>query len=117
MYKVVLITIFQCFLLASGQVAFKLAVEKITKFQFTRIFFIDLFTNWWLLISGILLISATILWAFILKHFQFSIAYPITAFAYVFGMLAAVIIFNESIPSTRWIGVGLIILGAIFIAK
>lgn len=117
MYKVILLTIFQCFLLASGQVSFKLAVEKITKFQFAWAYFADIFTNWWLLASGILLISATILWAFILKHYPFSVAYPITAFAYVFGMLAAVLIFNESIPYTRWIGVGLIILGAFFIAK
>jgi len=117
MYKVILLTIFQCFLLASGQISFKLAVEKITKFQFTRAYFTGILTNWWLLASGILLISATVLWAFILKHSPFSVAYPITAFAYVFGMLAAILIFNESIPVTRWIGVGLVILGAFFIAK
>ena len=117
MYKVILFTIFQCFLLASGQVCFKLAVEKITNLQFTKACFIDICTNWWLLASGILLISMTILWAFILKHFPFSVAYPITAFAYVFGMLAAILVFNESIPFTRWIGVGLVILGSFFIAK
>jgi undecaprenyl phosphate-alpha-L-ara4N flippase subunit ArnE len=70
-----------------------------------------------LLLSGISLISATILWGFILKHFEFSIAYPITAFAYVFGMLAAVFIFQETVPVTRWIGVGLILLGVVFLAK
>jgi undecaprenyl phosphate-alpha-L-ara4N flippase subunit ArnE len=117
MYKVIILTIFQCFLLAGGQVCFKLAVEKITKFQFSWTYFLDILTNWWLLASGICLISATILWAFILKHFPFSVAYPITAFAYVFGMLAAIFIFQENVPFTRWIGVGLIILGAFFIAK
>ena len=117
MYKVIFLTIFQCLLLASGQVCFKLAVEKINKFQFTRVYFADMLTNWWLLASGILLISATILWAFILKHYPFSVAYPITAFAYVFGMIAAILIFNETIPFTRWIGVALIIFGAFFIAK
>ena len=115
--KVVLLTVFQCFLLAGGQVSFKLAVEKITKFQFTPAYFADILTNWWLLASGIMLISATVLWAYILKYFPFSVAYPITAFAYVFGMLAAILIFNESVPFTRWIGVGLIVLGAFFIAK
>jgi len=117
MLKVILLTIFQCFLLASGQVCFKLAVEKISQFRWTWAYFTDLLTNWWLLASGICLISATILWAFILKHFAFSIAYPVTAFAYVFGMLAAIFIFNETVPFTRWIGVGLIILGVLFIAK
>ena len=117
MTKIILLTIFQCFLLASGQVCFKLAVEKIDKFQWSLAYFGDLLTNWWLLTSGVFLISATVLWGFILKHFEFSVAYPITAFAYVFGMLAAIFIFHETVSLTRWIGVGLIILGVFFIAK
>ena len=117
MLKVIILTLSQCFLLAGGQVCFKLAVEKIHKFQWTCSYFIDILTNWWLLASGICLISATVLWGYILKHFAFSIAYPVTAFAYVFGMLAAVFVFHEPIPATRWIGVALIILGVVFIAK
>jgi len=117
MIRVIILTVFQCFLLASGQVCFKLAVEKITKFQFSWAYFCEILTNWWLLASGICLVSATILWGFILKHFEFSVAYPVTAFAYVFGMLAAVFIFHETVSLTRWIGVGLIILGVFFIAK
>ncbi|MDR1197768.1 MAG: EamA family transporter [Prevotellaceae bacterium] len=115
--KVILLTILQCFLLASGQVCFKLAVEKITKFQFSWAYFIDILTNWCLLASGVCLISATVLWGFILKHFEFSVAYPITAFAYVFGVLAAIFIFHETVSLTRWLGVVLIILGVILIAK
>ena len=117
MLKVILLTVFQCFLLASGQVCFKFAVGKIDKFRISWIFFYDLISNWWLLVSGICLISATILWGYILKHFEFSVAYPITAFAYIFGMLAAVYIFNETVTISRWIGVGFIILGVVLIAK
>jgi undecaprenyl phosphate-alpha-L-ara4N flippase subunit ArnE len=69
------------------------------------------------LVSGICLISATVLWGYILKHFEFSVAYPVTAFAYVFGMLAAIFIFHEQVSLMRWIGVGLIILGVSFIVK
>ncbi|MDR0872801.1 MAG: EamA family transporter [Prevotellaceae bacterium] len=115
--KVILLTILQCFLLASGQVCFKFAVEKITKFQFSWAYAVDILTNWWLLASGICLISATVLWGFILKHFEFSVAYPITAFAYVFGILAAIFIFHETVSLTRWLGVGFIIFGVILIAK
>ena len=117
MLRIIILTIFQCFLLTSGQVCFKFAVEKINKFQWSFVYFSDLLTNWWLLASGIFLILATILWGFILKHFEFSVAYPITAFAYVFGMLAAIFIFHENVSLTRWIGVGLIILGVFLIAK
>jgi undecaprenyl phosphate-alpha-L-ara4N flippase subunit ArnE len=117
MFKVIILTIFQCFLLAGGQVCFKKAVEKTDKFQWTLAYFTDLFSNMWLIASGISLISATILWGYIFKRYEFSVAYPVTAIAYIFGMLAAIFIFHETVPVTRWIGVGLIILGVIFIVK
>ncbi|MDR0941504.1 MAG: EamA family transporter [Bacteroidales bacterium] len=118
MIKPVVFTIIQCFLLASGQVCFKFAVEKITKLQFSREFFVNsILTNWWLLATGICMTLAGILWGYILKHFEFSVAYPITAFAYIFGVLAAIFIFHETVSATRWIGVALIILGAFFVAK
>ena len=60
---------------------------------------------------------AMVLWGYILKHFEFSVAYPITAFAYVFGVLAAIFIFHETVSFTRWVGVFFIVLGAFLIAK
>jgi undecaprenyl phosphate-alpha-L-ara4N flippase subunit ArnE len=117
MLKIALLTVLQCLLLASGQVCFKFAVRKIGKFAFSWTCFVDILTNWWLLASGLSLILATILWGYIVKHFEFSVAYPITAFAYVFGLLAAIFIFHETVPPVRWLGVGFIILGVILIAK
>ena len=118
MIRTVLLTILQCFLLASGQVCFKFAVEKMTRFQFSWAYFVNsVLTNWWLLLTGICMTMAAVLWGYILKHFEFSVAYPITAFAYIFGVLAAVFIFNETVSLTRWLGVALIVLGAFFIAK
>jgi undecaprenyl phosphate-alpha-L-ara4N flippase subunit ArnE len=117
MLKTIILTISQCLLLAGGQVCFKLAVQKIGKFSFSMSYFSDLLINGWLYASAVLLISATILWGYILKHFEFSIAYPLTAVAYIFGILAAIFIFGETVSVTRWIGVALIMLGVAFIAK
>jgi undecaprenyl phosphate-alpha-L-ara4N flippase subunit ArnE len=117
MLKTVLLTILQCLLLAGGQVCFKLAVQKIGKFVLSWTYFADILTNWWLLASGVCLITATVLWGYILKQFEFSVAYPITALAYIFGILAAVYIFHETVPPIRWLGVGLIITGVILIVK
>lgn len=117
MFRVIILALFQCFLLAGGQVCFKLAVERIHKFHWSWAFFADLLANWWLLASGICLIAATVLWGYILKFFPFSIAHPLTAFSFIFGMLAAIFIFGETVPLTRWIGVVLIIAGTFFIAK
>jgi undecaprenyl phosphate-alpha-L-ara4N flippase subunit ArnE len=117
MLKIILLTILQCLFLSGGQVCFKFAVQKIGKFTLSWTYIADILTNWWLLASGVNLIAATILWGYILKHFKFSVAYPITAIAYIFGILAAVFIFHETVPPTRWLGVGLIIVGVILIVK
>jgi undecaprenyl phosphate-alpha-L-ara4N flippase subunit ArnE len=103
--------------LACGQVCFKFAVQRIEKFQFSWAYFIDILTNWWLLASGAFLITATVLWGYILKHFPFSVAYPLTSIAYVFGLLAAALIFRESVPLTRWFGVFVIMIGVYLVIK
>jgi undecaprenyl phosphate-alpha-L-ara4N flippase subunit ArnE len=103
--------------LTGGQVFLKLAMNRIDKFSFTWIFFREQLTNWWLLASGTSMIVATFLWLYILKHFDFSIAYPMISISYLFGMLAAIYIFQEAVSITRWLGVGFIILGVIMIAK
>jgi undecaprenyl phosphate-alpha-L-ara4N flippase subunit ArnE len=117
MLKVIFLIILQCILLASGQVCFKFAVQRIDKFIFSWAYFVELLTNWWLLASGILLVTATVLWGYVLKHFDFSVAYPLTSIAYIFGILAAVFIFGENVPFTRWIGVAIIIFGVYFVVK
>ena len=53
----------------------------------------------------------------ILKNYPFSMAYPLISMSYVFGMVASVLIFHETVPAVRWIGVLLIMAGCYFIAK
>lgn len=77
----------------------------------------SLFTCYQFALSGASIAVATVMWMYILKNYPFSQAYPLISMSYVFGLLAAIFIFNESVPATRWIGVALIIAGVIFIAK
>jgi len=57
------------------------------------------------------------LWMHILKHYPFSIAYPLSCLSFVFGMLGAWLFLGEPVPAVRWLGVALILAGAYFIAK
>ena len=93
--------VLQSLLLSGGQVLLKFALEQMGKFEWTFRFFGRLLVNWW----------------FLLKKFPFSMAYPMISLSYVFGMLAAIFIFHESIPATRWIGVFLIMSGCVLIAR
>ncbi|MDR3047798.1 MAG: EamA family transporter [Bacteroidales bacterium] len=117
MWRVISLAAIQCLFLSSGQVFLKLAMARMEKFSFTWSYFGHLLTNWWLLATGASMTVATVLWLYILKHFDFSIAYPITALGYVFGMLFAFFIFHETIPLTRWLGMFLIMAGVVLIAK
>ncbi len=117
MLKLICLSTIQCFLLALCQVFLKFAMIRMDKFSFTWAYFKELFINWQLALSGISIAGASILWMYILKHYDLSVAYPLVSISYVFGMLASVFIFHEMVPLTRWIGVGFIIVGVVFLVK
>ena len=103
--------------LASAQILLKLALLKMEKFSWTWKFFQELFVNWYLLASGMSAVLATLLWAFLLKHNDLSLVYPLTSLSYIFGILGGIIVFNETVPTLRWVGVILIMIGAVFLTR
>lgn len=117
MLRLIGLSVIQCIFLTSSQIFLKFAMMSIDKFSFSWKFAGELLTNWKLAVSGVCIVIATLLWVYILRHFDFSMAYPMISISYVFGMLAAIYIFHEAIPFTRWIGVALIIAGVILVAK
>ena len=117
MLKLVLLVTFQSALLTASQVFLKMALTAFGKFQWTLTFFKTVFTNIPFALSGISIASASIIWFYVLKKFDFSLAYPMISISYVFGLLAAYFIFHEPIVWTRWLGVAVIILGVILVAQ
>lgn len=117
MFRLVILSTIQSIFLVLTQVFLKVTMAKTGPFAFTGKYFKDLFTTYQFALSGICVATATVLWMHILKHYPFSQAYPMIGLSYIFGMLAALFIFHESIPATRWIGVALIIVGVMFVSK
>ena len=111
------ISILQCLLLTGGQVLMKYGLTKVGDFSMSFSYFIRLFSNWQFICCGLCFGAGSILWMYIIKHFPFSMAYPMVSLSYVMGMFAAIIFFHEQIPFERWIGVLLILTGCILIAK
>ncbi|WP_042350886.1 EamA family transporter [Bacillus massiliigorillae] len=69
-------------------------------------------------ISGIGMYGiGTIIYVLVLSKLPLSVAYPLQSIAYVLGMFLAWMVFKENITSYQWIGIVLIVCGAIFIAK
>ena len=103
--------------MVTSQVTLKIAMLKMGKFEWTQASFFNLAKNIPLAISGITIVGATLLWFHVLKKYEFSLAYPLVSISYVFGMIAAVVVFKEAVPVARWIGVSLIIIGVFLVAK
>lgn len=117
MWQLIGLSVIQSIALAIGQMALKLALEKMPHFTWTAAFWLDLITNWWLLLSGILCGGATVLWMYILKHYPLSMAYPMASMSYVIALFIAIFFLHETVSWNRWVGVALIMVGCIFVAK
>lgn len=117
MWKVIPFALVQSALLAGGQVFLKLALAHMKPFECSWAFWGCLLTNWQLALCGILFLGASLLWMFMLKTFPLSVAYPLGSLSYVFGILAAILIFHEDVSMAKWIGVGLIMAGCGLIVK
>lgn len=117
MWPIIPLAVVQSLLLALGQVLLKLALTSLGSFSWSWCFFGRAATNLWLLGCGVCYAGGTLLWLYIIRRFPFSVAYPMISLSYVFGLLAAVVIFHERVALHAWIGVGLIMLGCVLIAR
>jgi multidrug transporter EmrE-like cation transporter len=59
---------------------------------------------------------STVLWIYSLSRVDLSYAYPMVALGYVLVCVFAVLLFKETMPMLRIIGLGVIIIGVIMIA-
>lgn len=69
-------------------------------------------------IGGLLVYgSGTFFWLLVLNRVPLSYSYPFIALGIVVGFLAAWIIFRESIPPSRWLGMAVIVAGLLLVAR
>ena len=117
MWRVVVLAVLQSALLAGGQVFLKFALAKMMPFAWTRAFWTSLLLNWQFACCGAFFGASSVLWMYIVKHYPLSVAYPMISLSYVFGMLAAIVFFHESVSAVKWAGIALIMTGCCLIAK
>jgi drug/metabolite transporter (DMT)-like permease len=113
--KYILLCILNVIALAGGQMLFKTGMKDRVIDSFFDMFK-TLFTPF--VFSGLVLYAFTaMLWLYILNNMPISRAYPIQALAYPLVLLLAKALFDENISMTQWVGVGVIFIGVILIAK
>ena len=111
------LALIQSALLAMGQVMLKFGLLKMEPFGWNLAFWRSALVNWQFALCGLLYGAGTILWFYIIKHFPFSMAYPMVSLSYVFGMIAAMLVFHEEVSLVKWAGILLIMAGCYLIAK
>ena len=110
------LSLLQCILLAAGQVWLKFALQQMLPFGWNRAFWWSLFGNWQFAACGLCFGGGSLLWMYILKNYEFSLAYPITSMTFVFSIFAGYFVFGEAISISKLVGVALITLGIVVIA-
>ncbi|WP_083998353.1 EamA family transporter [Caryophanon tenue] len=110
-----LLLLINILLLVGGQWCWKLALQGKTLSSVQDV--ITLLINP-LFLSGVGMYGVgTVFYVIVLSKLPLSVAYPLQSLAYILGMFLAWLVFKESITTYQWIGILLIISGAIFIAK
>lgn len=59
----------------------------------------------------------TVLWLFALRQMDLSLAYPFVAISFVMVVLSGMLFLGEPAQASRFIGVGLIVLGLLVLAR
>ena len=117
MLKLIALIIGQSILLVAAQTLLKISVQLFGSFSWTWQYFKTVFTTWQFALSGVCALLAMLTWMYVLKIYDFSIAYPLLGISYIIGLFSAYFFLHEGVPLTRWIGVIIIIIGVYFVAK
>ncbi|WZL73646.1 EamA family transporter [Clostridiaceae bacterium 35-E11] len=112
--KIVLLTILNSLLMATGQLLWKSGMMGKTIENLSDIIR-ALFSP--LILLGLFVYACTtMLWLYILNQADISYVYPIQSLAFVIVPIAAALIFREQIPINRWIGIATICLGVYLVS-
>ncbi len=109
--KLFFLAILQSLLLAAAQVLLKVSLRDMPPFAWSWDYGRQLLLNFPFFCTGLCFAAGSVLWLYIVRHYPLSMAYPLVSLSYVFGMLAAVWIFHETVPVASWVGLLLILTG------
>lgn len=121
MLKIILLSVFTTFLITSGQVLWKIGLQKSGGFYIAEMGLIHnvfrVLSNIWVFSGFVVYIIATGFFMFLLSKYDISLVIPISSVSFIFSLVAGAFIFNEQISLMRFIGVIVIIIGILLVLK
>jgi multidrug transporter EmrE-like cation transporter len=103
------------FLTVSGQLLIKSATNDLgvipTQAHEILPFIVRAYQNWKVIAGLAAAVLASVFWLGAVSRSNISFAYPFMGLAIVSVLVLSPLVFGESVPWTRWLGVGIVCLG------
>lgn len=121
MMRAILLAAVCSFLMVTGQVLWKLAIDKnggLINSDYTIIQnFLNLLLSPYMLAGLLIYVFATVLWMYLLGEYEYSFIYPMFSMTFIMALFFAAYVFDEIITLYKIIGVLFIVLGVFFVTK
>lgn len=90
---------------------------QINSFADLFTFLTKLFTDVTNLVGMFLYFCSAVIWSYLLTKLDISVVQPVLALTYVATPILAFFILGENIPIMRWVGIAIIIVGVVVVAR
>jgi len=121
MLTVILLSVFTTFLITSGQVLWKIGLQKSGGFYIAEQGLVNnvirILTNEWVFSGFVVYIIATGFFMYLLSKYDISLVIPISSVSFIFSLIAGALIFHEHISALRLVGVLVIITGIFMVLR
>ena len=121
MIRAVLLVLLFSFLIVTGQVLWKLAIDKnggLINSDSTNIQnILNLLLSPYMLCGVVIYMCATVFWMYLLGEYEYSFIYPMSSMTFVMSLFFASYVFDEEITLYKIIGVLVIMLGVFIVTK
>jgi len=99
----------------TGEVLLKAGVNRVGTITFEPQTIIRAFMQWQVIAGFVLLFGGSLFWLAVISRVNLSIAYPLLAIGYILTTIWALVFLKEPVPSSRWLGIGAIIIGIVLV--
>jgi multidrug transporter EmrE-like cation transporter len=102
---------------AAGQVLMKWGIVSPKPLWHHNPAFLRLVSSWPVLAGLFSYGLSSVFWLLTLKKMDLSLAYPLVSLGYILVLIAGNLIFHETIPPIRWLGMGFILAGVFLVSR
>jgi drug/metabolite transporter (DMT)-like permease len=118
MLKLVALMTLQSTFLVTSQILLKLGLAQVGAREGRVLKYALSVATHFLCITAVLALGlSAVIWLYVLRRYEFSIAYPLVSISYIISLVAARVVFKEKISLMTVAGVTLVIVGVFLIVR